>query len=103
MDHERRDPIYGATIPIWVKDGPTPIRVRSTQGRADLLLGMDIVSKLDVAVNYKMRKFKIRQIEWLVMICNNKHQWVLPLTPNARGFEKLDEYFREMSTRSMGL
>ena len=57
---------------------------------------MDIVRRLDLPVNFKMRKFKIGQIEWGVMVSNNKHRSELHLVPIARGFARLGGYFRKL-------
>lgn len=62
---------------------------------------MDIVSKLDLAVNFKMGEFKIGQLEWGSMSYNNENVWEFPLVPNASAFAKLNEYCRGTRTRAL--
>ena len=42
----------GAPIPIWANGALKPVRVRLIRGRAELLPGMDIIKKVDSAVNF---------------------------------------------------
>ena len=58
---------------------------------------MGIIRKLDCAVNFKMGKFKIGQIEWGVATYKNKNRWVLHPVPDAWDFATLSEYFHKMS------
>ena len=69
----------------------------------DLILGTDVISKLDMGGNFKMDKFKIGQCVWEVVTYNDKNLRLSPLSPHARGFAKSDGYLREMSTRALAM
>ena len=70
-----------------------PARAMLILGKAELLSGMDIVKKLDLAVNFGGNQFKIGQSEWGTMTFNEKHHWVFSLAPTACSYAKLNEYF----------
>ena len=42
--------VQGAVLPIWITDSFRPERVRLLVGKTELLLGLDIVKKLDISV-----------------------------------------------------
>ena len=45
-----RDSTMGTVIPIWAQGNFKPLRVMVICGKAELLLGMGITRKLDIAV-----------------------------------------------------
>ena len=50
--HEGRESEMGTSMPIWANGAFEPVRVRLIQGKAELLSGMDIIKKLDLAGNF---------------------------------------------------
>ena len=89
-----RLPAKSAFLPIWITDTFRPSRVRAIGGMAELLLCLDIVSKLDITVVFGCNQFRIGQVESEMMTYNEKHHWVFPLSPNAFAYTKLNGYFR---------
>ena len=73
-----------------------PARDMLSRGKTELLLGMGIVKKLDLAVNFENNQFKFGQCEWEMMTFNEKHRWAFPLVPTACGYAKLNEYFGKL-------
>ena len=51
-NHEARDSTMGDSIPIWADGMFQPARVRLIRGKTELLLGMGIIKKLDLTVNF---------------------------------------------------
>ena len=70
--------------------------VRLIGWRAELLLGVEIVGVFDITVGFEKREFHIGQGAWQVMAHYEKHRWVFPMTPTARGRAKLEEYFSKI-------
>ena len=60
----------GTAIPIWAQGNFKPARVRLTRGKAELLSGIDIVRKLDIAVRFGRGQFQVLQSEWEMMTFN---------------------------------
>ena len=63
-DHQGRDSTVGASIPIWANGAFKPARVGLIHGKAALLLGMDIIRKLDITVRFGGDRFMVGQSEW---------------------------------------
>ena len=62
--------------------------------KTELLLGMNIVKKLDIAVCFGGDRFQFGQGGvWGMMTFNRKHRRVFPLVPTACDYAKLDGYF----------
>ena len=78
-----RDSLLGAVIPIWAGGTFGPVRVRLIRGESELLLGVDIVKKMDSAVNFGSDQFKVGKSEWGMMTFNEKHRRVFPLVPTS--------------------
>ena len=57
---------------------------------------MDIIKKLQLAVDFGSEQFQVGQGEWEGTTFNDKHHWVFPLVPTACAYKKLDDYFRKM-------
>ena len=60
-----------------------------------MLLGLDIVRKLDITVVFGSNRFRVGQGESVMMTYNEKHHWVFPLVPTACAYTKLNDYFWE--------
>ena len=73
-----------------------PVRARLIRGRSELLMGMDIVKKLDSAVNFGGDQVMVGQSDWEMMTFNAKHRWVFPLVRTDCAYNKLNEYFGNM-------
>ena len=86
----------GTAMPIWAQGNPKSLRFRLIQGKAELLLGMDIAMELDSAVRTGGDKIKDGEGEWEMMAFNEKHHWVFPLVPTACAYAKLDGYFGKL-------
>ena len=69
-NHEGRDSLMGAVMPIWAGGAPKPVLVRLIRGKAELLLRMDIVKKLDLAVNFGNNQFNVGKSAWEMMTFN---------------------------------
>ena len=63
-----------------------PARATLIRGKSELLLGMDIVKKLDSAANFGTNQFKVGQSEWVMMTFGENHRWVFPLVPDCLCF-----------------
>ena len=61
------------SIPIWVADSFKPARVRLIEGKAELLLALDIVRKLDI-VDFGIELFRAGRGELEMMTFNAKHR-----------------------------
>ena len=64
----------GTAIPIRAQGNRKPARVRLTHGKTELLSGMDIVRKLDIADLPGCDQFKLGQSEWEMVAFNEKHR-----------------------------
>ena len=42
--------VQSTVLPIWIADSFRPVRARQIEGKTELLLGLDIVKKLDISV-----------------------------------------------------
>ena len=71
-------------------------RVRLIHGKSELQPGMDIIKKLDSALDSGGNQFKDGQSEWAMATFNEKHRWVWPLVPTACAYAKLSEYFGKL-------
>ena len=85
-----------AVLPIWITDSFRPARARLIDGMTELLLGLDIVRRLDISVVFGIDHFRVGQGELEMMTYNEKHRWVIPLAPTACAYAKLNDYFWEM-------
>ena len=65
-------------------------------GMTELLRGLDIVRKLDIAVVSESDHFRAGQGELEMMTYNEKHHWVFPLVRTACDYTKLNDYFWKM-------
>ena len=83
-------------LPIWATDSFKPARVRLVGGKTELLLGLDIIRKLDITVVFGSDHFSVGQGELEMVTYNGKHRWVFPLVPTAGAYAKQDEYFWKM-------
>ena len=88
--------VKSTVLPIWTTDSFRPARVRLIDGMAELLLGLDIVMKLDITVVFGIDHFRVGQGELEMMTYNEKHHWALPLLPTACAYAKLRDYFRKI-------
>ena len=89
--------------PKWVQgylygcnEIPKPARVRLILGKTELLPGMDIIRKLDIAVRFGGAQFKVGQSEWEMTTFHEKYHWVFPLVPSDCDYAKLNEYFGKL-------
>ena len=55
----------GASIPVWADWSFKPARVRLICGKAELLLRMRIIKKLDLTVNFGGNQFTDGQSAWV--------------------------------------
>ena len=69
-------------IPTWSGGMFKPARAMLIRGNAELLLAIDIVKKLDVAVNFGGNQFKVGQSELEMMTSDGNHRLGIPLSPN---------------------
>ena len=65
--------IAGAVLPIWTTYSFKPAGVRLIEGKTELLLGLDIVSELDITVVFGSDRFRVGQGELYMMTYNEKH------------------------------
>ena len=72
------------------------------ENQSDILLGLDIVKKLDITVVFGSDHFMAGQGKLAMMTYNEKHHWVFPLFPTACDYAKLDAYFGELQNRKWG-
>ena len=63
MGRQGRDSTMGAAIPIWVNGAFKQARVRLIHGKAELLIGMDIITQLDITVRFGRDQFGVGQSE----------------------------------------
>ena len=61
--HEGSDATMGGAIPIWANGTFKPSRLRLGRGNAELLSMVDIIKKLDSAVNFGSHQLKVGQSE----------------------------------------
>ena len=87
--------------PIWAASEFNPITVRLIQGDADLLSRLDIVRNSGLTIDFTEIQFQFGQIEWKVMDLDNKNRWVFPLSPESRGYAKMEEYYHGMCNRAI--
>merc|ERR1712112_198106 len=83
-------------LPIWIADSFRPAIVRLIDGMTELLLGLDIIMKLDITVVFGSDHFRVGQGELEMMTYNGKHHLVIPLVPTDCAYTKLNDYFWEM-------
>ena len=62
--HQGRESTMGTVIPIWTQWNSKPAPVTLIRGKTELLRGMDIIRKLDIAVRLGGDRFKVGQSEW---------------------------------------
>ena len=86
----------GDVIRIRVVGTYKQARVMLIRGKSELLLGMDIVKKLDLTVNSGRNQFKVGKSECGMMTFDEKHHLVLPLVPTACDYAKLNGYIGEL-------
>ena len=78
-------------LPIWMTDSFRPVRARLVEGMKELLLGLDIIRKLDISVVFGRDHFRVGQGELEMMTYIEKHHWVFPLVPTACAYTKLND------------
>ena len=83
-------------LPICPTDPFKPARAMLGGGKTELLLGLDIIRKLDITVDFGSDHFRVRQCELEMMTYNEKHHWVFPLVPTACAYANLSDYFRQI-------
>ena len=88
--------LKSTVVPIWITDTLRPVRARLIEGMAELLLGLDIVRKLDITVVFGRNHFRAGHGELEMMTYNEKNHWVFPLVPTACAYAKLNDYFWKM-------
>ena len=59
-------------LPIWINDAFRPVRVRLIDGMTELLLGLEIIRKLDITVVFGSNQFRVGQGESEMMTYNEK-------------------------------
>ena len=72
-------------------------------GKTELLLGMNIVRKLDIAVSLGGDQFKVGQGEWDMMTFKEKKHCVFPPAPTSCAYTKLNEYFGKLQNSELGV
>ena len=70
-------------MPIRVLDSFKPVRARLIVGKTEFHLGLGIVRKLNITVEFGRDHFRVGQGELGMMTYNEKHHWVFPLVPTA--------------------
>ena len=70
-------------------------------GMAELLLGLDIVRKLDITVVFGSDHFAVGQGGLEMMTYNEEHHWVFPLVPTACAYTKLNDYFWKIQKKQI--
>ena len=88
MNHQGRVSDASTALPIWKNGSFKPLRIRLITGKAELLSGMNIVKKHDIAVCFGGDRFHVGQAEWEMVTFNEKHRWVFPLVPTACAYRK---------------
>ena len=96
VNHDGSESLMGASIPIWMDGTFKPARVRLIRAKTELLSVVDIIKKLDAAVNFGGNQFKVGQSEWEMVTFSEKNHWVFPLGPTACAYSKLNEYFAKL-------
>ena len=51
-NQQARVSAMSTVLPIWVTDSFKPVRARTIEGATELLLGLDIIGKLDITVEF---------------------------------------------------
>ena len=93
---EGRGSEMGAPIPLWA-DGKSKQAIgRLIRGKSELLSGMGITKKLDLAANFGRNQSKVGQSEWAMMTFSEKHRLVFPLSPTSCAYAKLNVYFGKL-------
>ena len=100
-NHQGRDSDSSTVMPIWVGGYFRLVRIRLINGDAELLLGIDIIRKLRLAVDFGRGRFQVGQGEWEGATFNDKYRWVFPLVPTACAYAKSDDYFRKMQKKQI--
>ena len=83
-------------VPIWAEDSFKPAMVRLIEGKTELLSGLDIISKLDIGVEFGRRRFRVGRGELEMLTFNEKLHWVFPLVPTDCAYAKLDGYIGKL-------
>ena len=63
-NRQGRDSDSSTAMPIWAGGDFRPAKIRLINGKTELLLGMDIIRKLRLAVNFGSEQFQVGQGEW---------------------------------------
>ena len=82
--------VGSAVLPIWITDTFIPARMRMIDGMTELLLGLDIIRKLDTTVVFGSNQFRVGQGESEMVTYNGKHHWVFPPSPNCLCIRKTE-------------
>ena len=76
-------------IPVLAIGTFKPARVGLIEGKAELLLGVDIIRELDITLGFGCDQSRVRLCELEMMTYNEKHHWVLPLVPTACAYNRM--------------
>ena len=95
-NQESRDPTHATITPILFGNQFRPLGVRLIGGIAELHPGTGIITKMRITDDSGRRNFHDGQGGWGAVTRNGGNRWVFPLSPTARGFTKLEEYFAKM-------
>ena len=82
-------------IPILDATEFKQVRVRLFTDDTELLLGLDLVSKLDLYVNFIRRDFQAGHREWKAAVSNTENRWVFPLSPTAPAIQNWGSISRQ--------
>ena len=78
-NQQGRASVTSTVLPIRMEDSFKPVRARLIEGKTELLLGMDIISKIDIRVEFGSNRFMGGRGELETMTFNEKHHAVFPL------------------------
>ena len=69
------------------------MRLRLIEGKTGLLPGIDIISALDIGVEFGRKRFRVGRWELEMMTFSEKHHWLFHLVSTVCVYAKLDGYF----------
>ena len=92
-----RDSEMGTVIPVCGYGIFKHARVSLIHGKPDLLLGTNIIRKLDITVSDGGDLFTVGQSACEMMTFSEKRHCVFPLVPTAFAYAKLNEFFLKIT------
>ena len=95
-DHGWRDSEMGTSTPIWANGAFKPARFKFIRGKTELLRGMDIIEKMDSALNVGGNQFNVGQSALAMMTFKGNRHGVFPLVPTSRAYAKSNGYFGKL-------